>query len=182
MTAAPPVVRLARGVFQYGFRQSMVEVDEQRAMDEERFPPPGLSVAGDFSTADRNIGGSLRRPGETEGVENRTDKVCTQSESGFQVEAGGGGCHERVVQHAGSLEHTASASGALQHFHSKARTRGFVHHMFGPFAGADDYGGRPTPPEPQHAPSRLPGRARQRVIQCKIPTHGRSRPAHDIQL
>jgi hypothetical protein len=54
----------------------MVKIDEERAMDEERFPPPGLSVAGDLSTADRNIGSSFRRPGETEGVENRADKVC----------------------------------------------------------------------------------------------------------
>jgi hypothetical protein len=74
--AAPPVFGLSRGVFQHGFRQSMVKIDEERAMNEERFPPPGLSVAGDLSTADRNIGSSFRRPGETEGVENRADKVC----------------------------------------------------------------------------------------------------------
>ena len=181
MRAAPPVCGLARWMFQDGFRETVIEVHEQGSVDQKRFPPPSLCIAGNLPTADRNIGSSVRRPGETEGAKYRADKVCTRAESGFQVEAGGRRGHKRIVQHAGSLEHGASARRALEHIHPQPRACGFVHHLIGAFAKTHYDGGRPAPPESQNLPSGLPSRARQLVINRKVFTHGPSRPTNDLQ-
>ena len=181
MRATPPVLGLARRMFQHRFGQSSIEVDKQRSMDEKRFPPPGLCITGDLSAVYRDIGSPFRRPDDAEGVENRADEICPQAEGAFQVETGGHRGHKRIVQHAGSLEHRAAARGALEHVHAQPRACGFIHHQVGTFAGPQDHGGGPAPPESQNMPSRLPSRARQLVINRKIFTHGPSRPANDIQ-
>ena len=44
MKAPLPVGGLARGMFQHGFGKFVIEVDEQRPVDEKRLPTPGLRV------------------------------------------------------------------------------------------------------------------------------------------
>ena len=44
VSAPSPVHGLSWGMFQDAFRQLGIEVDEQRPMNENRFPTPGLRV------------------------------------------------------------------------------------------------------------------------------------------
>ena len=174
MRATPPVLGLARRMFQHRFGQSRIEVDKQRSMDEKRFPSPSLCITGDLSAVYRDIGSPFRRPDDAEGVENRADEICAQAEGTSWIDTGGCRDYQRIVQHAGSLEHAAAARGALEHVHAEPRACGFVHYLIGLLARAHDHGGRAAPPEPQNAPSGPLGSARQGIVHRKILTHGGS--------
>ena len=173
VSAPSPVHRFSWGMFQYAFRQLRIEIDEQRPMNEKRLPTPGLRVPRDLSVADRHVRCSFRPADYSEGREDRTNQIGARTKTGLRVQVCGSGRYQRVVQHAGGLEHGTSAGGPLEHIYSQPGARVGVHYLFRPLAGAHDHGWRPSPPEAQPTEPRRRRRACRSVVDGEITGYGR---------
>ena len=140
MTTSSPVRGLSRRMFQHGFGKFVIEVDEQRPMDEKRLPTTSLRVSGDLPVAHRHVRGPFRPANHAEGREDRTNQIDARTKTGLQVQVCGSGRYQRVVEHAAGLEHAASAGGPFEYIHTQPGARFGVHHLFRPLAGAHDHG------------------------------------------
>jgi len=178
VSAPSPVSGLSRRMFQHGFGKFVVEVGEQRPVDEKRLPTPGLSAAGDLPVAHRHIRCPFRPAHHTEGREDRTNQIDARTKTGLRVQVRGSGRYQRVVQHTAGLEHAASAGGPFEYIYSQPGARFGVHHFFRSLAGANDHGWRSSPPEPQLAESRRTCRTRCSIINGEIVSYSRGRPEH----
>ncbi len=178
MATSSPVCGFSRGMFQHGFGEFVIEVDEQRPMYEQSLPTTRLRVSGNLPVAHCHVRCSFRPAHHSKGREDRANQIDARTETGFQIQAGGSGRDQRVVQHAAGLEHAASAGGPFEHNYSQPGARVGVHYLFRPLAGAHDHGRRPAPPEAQPMEPCRRRRARRSVVDGEVLGYGRSRPEH----